>query len=455
MRAKGPDSIRITKVKGHATQDQVNSNIYKQCDKDGNDKADKAADIAVKLHGEDLIEIARQMAYRIKDYTKFMGLVAKHIIEAYLIHRKLIEHEQNTKPKEPKHIYYTSNPISTSSQGISNPSAAGFQKLDVTGDIHSFVKYHDKHKAGANICDFLKQLRCRSPGQANQATTWLELYILYRLYGYDKPVPDKGNKAAAKASTDQQLAQFATSVRGCVSRTMYRESHIAFFKPYKNNIHKYKCLGIEGMYPTISAEIHMTEDQRTNVELHIIRLAHHISDKKVQAFKNGEIGLPFNKIKLSGKVLWESRLAPKYTPIQSPAPISDHTTGYTYQGEALFNCPRCDHIILSTSINSQDLDNTSKCSQCKSNVKAKDWKCKCKMPWHTCNFHRSSITNNITTKSDARSTTTTNKRLIGPLTHEELVNIDIKRRRRDPAILLLPAPNLMSANLRARFPHIC
>ncbi len=46
-RAKGWKSIRITKVKGHATQMQVDGGAVKDCDKAGNDQADQAADIVV------------------------------------------------------------------------------------------------------------------------------------------------------------------------------------------------------------------------------------------------------------------------------------------------------------------------------------------------------------------------------------------------------------------------
>ena len=45
-KAKGCKAIRISKVKGHVEQEQVQSGKYRQCDKAGNDKADEAADVA-------------------------------------------------------------------------------------------------------------------------------------------------------------------------------------------------------------------------------------------------------------------------------------------------------------------------------------------------------------------------------------------------------------------------
>ena len=56
--AKGPKSIRLTKVKGHVSIQQVIDKVFRACDEKGNDKADAAADLAVEMHGEDMISIA-------------------------------------------------------------------------------------------------------------------------------------------------------------------------------------------------------------------------------------------------------------------------------------------------------------------------------------------------------------------------------------------------------------
>ncbi len=70
--AKGPKTIRITKVKGHVTQQQVDANVHRAVDKVGNDKADEAADVGVQTHGKDLIQVARIFHSRHTRYTKFM-----------------------------------------------------------------------------------------------------------------------------------------------------------------------------------------------------------------------------------------------------------------------------------------------------------------------------------------------------------------------------------------------
>ena len=59
--AKGPRSVRVTKVKGHATDEMVNEGRVKPEDKAGNDVADKAADKGAEQ--TDVIAVALGYVY--------------------------------------------------------------------------------------------------------------------------------------------------------------------------------------------------------------------------------------------------------------------------------------------------------------------------------------------------------------------------------------------------------
>ena len=84
-KAKNAYAIRITKVKGHVTDEQVTNKDYRLVDKLGNDQADAAADIGVKVHGADTIRLANIMRIRYKQYTTLMIKIAKHLVEGDLI----------------------------------------------------------------------------------------------------------------------------------------------------------------------------------------------------------------------------------------------------------------------------------------------------------------------------------------------------------------------------------
>ena len=78
--AKGPRSVRVTKVKGHATDEMVNEGRVKPEDKAGNDVADKAADKGAEQ--TDVIAVALGYVYakRHRHYKIFMERVQKFII---------------------------------------------------------------------------------------------------------------------------------------------------------------------------------------------------------------------------------------------------------------------------------------------------------------------------------------------------------------------------------------
>ena len=77
-------------------------------DKEGDDKADEAADIAINMHGRELVSIASTFHKRHNHYRKFMTNVAKHVIEGYLIQRKLVDKQQASKQPSKAMVTYQS-----------------------------------------------------------------------------------------------------------------------------------------------------------------------------------------------------------------------------------------------------------------------------------------------------------------------------------------------------------
>ena len=82
-------SVRVSWVKGHAKQSHIDKGITTALKKEGNHRADLAADEGASLHGGDLIKVAQHIDKRHVDYINFMINVVKHIVEAYVIHRTL------------------------------------------------------------------------------------------------------------------------------------------------------------------------------------------------------------------------------------------------------------------------------------------------------------------------------------------------------------------------------
>ena len=72
LKAKGRSSFRITKVKGHVTEQQVLEGKYTREHKEGNDEADRLASKGIAEDGDDTMQLVTFCARR-ADNTRFAG----------------------------------------------------------------------------------------------------------------------------------------------------------------------------------------------------------------------------------------------------------------------------------------------------------------------------------------------------------------------------------------------
>ena len=92
--AKGHISFKVTWVKGHATDKHVEDGVTTAADKAGHCKADEIADMRTDICGTNIIQLANYFQERHKRYTNLAKEVARHIVEAYMIHRALIDKQE-------------------------------------------------------------------------------------------------------------------------------------------------------------------------------------------------------------------------------------------------------------------------------------------------------------------------------------------------------------------------
>ena len=79
--AKSPRAVKVTKVKGHATTEMVESNLVESEDKHGNDQADVAAEKGTDQAQTTLKPFAFVDQRRQDDYAKFMERVQRFIVQ--------------------------------------------------------------------------------------------------------------------------------------------------------------------------------------------------------------------------------------------------------------------------------------------------------------------------------------------------------------------------------------
>ena len=83
FRSRGPESVDIGKVKGHATDEMVKSGRVQKRDQIHNGISDQDATKGIEEHGEGIVALAKALANKHKAYTSFMARIHCVMIAAH------------------------------------------------------------------------------------------------------------------------------------------------------------------------------------------------------------------------------------------------------------------------------------------------------------------------------------------------------------------------------------
>ena len=131
----------------------------------------KSADIGAALHGSDTIEIGKCYQQRHNEYKRLIVDVSHYMVEAYLIHRKLTEHEDQLAAKidegtekriEFQLLVYGHNEHAT--------------KVTSDASITDYPDYLRKNTATLPAQRYLQGLEIIPGGDGARGITWVELY---------------------------------------------------------------------------------------------------------------------------------------------------------------------------------------------------------------------------------------------------------------------------------------
>ena len=81
VKAKNPKTIKLTKQKGHATQEMVDEGEVREADKEADHQSDRAADKGVVEEQQQLNWLGWKYAARLRAYARFMEKVHDFIIK--------------------------------------------------------------------------------------------------------------------------------------------------------------------------------------------------------------------------------------------------------------------------------------------------------------------------------------------------------------------------------------
>jgi ribonuclease HI len=435
--AKTPFSIRITWVKGHATSKHVDLGITTEINREGNRIADSTADLGVKVHGEETFELAKLYTCRHKKYTAFMRKVYIHIVEAHMIHRELVriaEAKDKFHNRHDQHIFAFCP--------LSYPSNDHAHHICSITSIDNMPKLRDHHPNIRNAQLFMEALPWQPCTSEAPGITWVQLYTLYRLAGFPKPLANPICVAQAKPSLAMQLAQFKSNVRCIVAKVSHSQA-AQLFKPEGKHVAQLKGLAIEGVHASISCMVCIPMETQNMLAMQIIKLSRYISSQNLSKYIGNRKNLPMVKLDLKGKTKWDDNLpicAALKAVCCSSASADVQYTSATQASSSTCHaqqmhisiCPNCGIHNTVNSLHSgkylrTNLEIKIKCQDCYKSMPSIKWKCNCGEFWHNCQKHAPIAAEKTVDNKHPNISRKASKRLLLSASPEKLLDDDLKR----------------------------
>jgi hypothetical protein len=401
---KGPSSIKISKVKGHATDEEVREGKVKAEDKVGNDAADKAADVGNDLHGKGTLKAANYFSQRSRLYGLFIKDLHNHIIEATLLKQVMLKEKLSKEKKDkgtlPKMKEKTAKAklMTDYAEEENTEETDMYRRLSGMIPADQLQAEKTKFPKLKEVQDFIGKIEVAENMMGKHGTTYLELYTLYKLIGNCCMVEQPVNNAKARTQMAKQLKQFQKHVQRLQQCSMSIED-AKLFEPSKKSGRPLARLGIASSMPSINCEVHFGAIVRKVIDMELLRAK---GGTKKEAKRTVEEGgqTTLKKIDLSNKHSWSKsicRLSSK-TDIWQGRQAEEAVKKREIEGskqltdKEFFQCQRCQKWskVNRKAFDTTTLDASAKCSLCKKTSLVMRWRCKCSCEWHECTTHRES-----------------------------------------------------------------
>jgi len=236
----------------------------------------------------------------------------------------------------------------------------------------------------------------------NQApgTSWLELYLLYRMGGAPQPIMRQANEATVRPTLVKQIVSFKKLFRALTLRIV-SDTERKLFAPSLAKMPRFKPLGITGHAPMISAAVSITDQAADKLHALLIKLLHRVSRKRMSAVVDGS-DRPVKRKLVLQKAIQFDRSIPKYhhhiwNTVGAKALLvpgtSSHPPPSNGQGSAqapYFACPACAHLVhvRHKAFHTGNYDATIRCNGCNKAYPARTFQCQCNRQWLFCEDHQ-------------------------------------------------------------------
>ena len=169
---------------------------------------------------------------------------------------------------------------------LPSPDDGNVSYLGPVSSVGCFRKYREREKAAIHIEQFLADSRFSREGQTCRGVTWLELYTIYRIKGYPKPIADPASPAAQRTTLLKQLACFKKVLRGVAQRSLAAEDQ-DMCKPGRAVPDALVGVGILGMHAALRVSKYLEDHEKKDLATKLLKINRTISQKHVEEYLQG------------------------------------------------------------------------------------------------------------------------------------------------------------------------
>ena len=383
---RGSQSIKVTWVKGHATELDIEKGVSNAKLKKCNAASDTNATCGLTQHENMLHDIASYFVNRQRRYTKFMQRIVGSNVQVF----KAIQTARKDLDKE-------SYPFGTPRLvKIANKLFYPSPQLGNELVINPFTKdqYSGLGESDKSLLTFLFTQRWALATSEMQGMTWIECLILFFLHGGNEQLiglPDAFD-CQSKSSLRLLLNTFTKNMRRLISNFLPEESHI-FFKPSKAAQPRLKSIGFSNACAAMCGNVtNLTSEQKQAVSKVLVGFRHTFTRKSSLTWNQGSLMLkPVQFTFRSCLTVTYNKLFAKLDSQASDVFFTTLADDPIQAQPTVFNlvCPACKVIKNAANIKlrTEATWKSIKCSTCMKYRTSRQRLCTCNHPWHSCPIH--------------------------------------------------------------------
>ena len=383
---RGPHSIWVSWVKGHAKKDYLDKHPEMLEHVGHNNTADSLADDALHLHPPSTIQLSDAYAKRYGDYVNFMHAVHTIVVRVYVAYHKLRNSPayQLLVPKAPTSIKV----VTLDAPGLDLCQPLHFKATKALFDFQF-------KRVSYSLQGFMRLLSRMSfmPSTNGPGVTWLELYTL-SLAMCDSPLPK--NKPGDRSNIiKQQLTSFMRQGIKLVQMLLTPEQAV-LFRASKHAGNRLQQLGFTNRMPHTSVLIHLNVHACKLITLTLLSAHHPISIKQSKLHTCNKLHRNVGVFLQRGTFKWRKTMHDLHAHMLDcyHVDLSVFATAHSLASSPglAFTCPNGhSRLAVQPTFSPAKPSKAVWCSTCHRSHGGKKWICACGVPWSSCSLHFTAV----------------------------------------------------------------